>query len=424
MRMKKKLFTIFGPLLIAAIAVFGIKHIGFHMTNQVKEEASTSLTQPIISGQVIKNETLDDKKYVPFFGSSELNRIDLFHPSVLAEKYHRPYRPFLLGSAGTQSLTQYLIMSSLPTQLENRKAVFIISPQWFVPGGVEEQYFDHWYSPVQMYSWLDQISEQQSFTPTERYYANRVLSFDVIDSKEGLKNILTKIKNNNPLSKEEINEIKNNYSSLYREDRIFSQFGLTDKNQKKIHKKLHILPDTYDYRKMYAMAGRIGKRQTSNNKYEIQNHFYTTRLKGTIRALAGKQKDIDYRYSKEYSDLELVLNQFAKNNTQVLFIIPPVNEKWSNYTGLSQEMLKQTAAKIEYQLRSQGFNNVLNLTDKNKIPYFMNDTIHLGWRGWLYSDKAIKPFLESPYEKPTYQLNDYFYSPNWQNKNPLAIDQK
>ena len=419
--MKKKLFMIFGPLLVAVLIILGVKHIKVDVNSKVESEAATSLTQPIISGQVIKNKTLNNEKYVPFFGSSELNRFDLFHPSVLAEKYQRPYRPFLLGSAGTQSLTQYLIMSSMPTQLENRKAVFIISPQWFVPEGVTEQYFDHWYSPVQMYSWLSQIGTKKSFDDSERYYAERALSFDVIDSKDTLKRILTKIENNQALTDKEIRNIRTNYKSLYREDGIFSQLGLTTKNQKLIDKKLPSLPATYNYQKMYAMAGRIGKKYTNNNKFNIQNSFYTTRLKGTVGTLKGAQKNIDYRYSPEYSDFQLCLEQFARNNTEVLFIIPPVNEKWTRYTGLSQTMLRETANKLEYQLKSQGFNNVVNLANSDKVPYFMSDTIHLGWRGWLRCDESIKPFLESNYIAPSYHLNDYFYSTDWQKKDPKDI---
>lgn len=71
------------------------------------------------------------KNYVPFYGSSELSRMDALHPSVLAYKYKRNYRPFLLGGPGSQSLTHFFTMQETVNQLSNKKAVFIISPQWF-----------------------------------------------------------------------------------------------------------------------------------------------------------------------------------------------------------------------------------------------------------------------------------------------------
>lgn len=36
-------------------------------------------------------------RFVTFFGSSEWLRFDGAHPAVLAEKYNRSYRPYLLG---------------------------------------------------------------------------------------------------------------------------------------------------------------------------------------------------------------------------------------------------------------------------------------------------------------------------------------
>ncbi len=113
----------------------------------------------------------------------------------------------------------------------------------------------------------------------------------------------------------------------------------------------------------------------------------------------------------------MVLNQFAENNNDVLFIIPPVNEKWSSYTGLSKSMLRQFDKKVTYQLREQGFNNILDLSNDGGKPYFMQDTIHLGWHGWLTVDKSVKPFLDGKdkvNKNNNYKINNYFYSDQWQ----------
>lgn len=57
-------------------------------------------------------------------------------------------------------------------------------------------------------------------------------------------------------------------------------------------------------------------------------------------------------------------------------------------------MLRQFDKKVTYQLREQGFNNILDLSNDGGKPYFMQDTIHLGWHGWLTVDKSVKPFLD------------------------------
>jgi len=62
---------------------------------------------------------------------------------------------------------------------------------------------------------------------------------------------------------------------------------------------------------------------------------------------------------------------------------------------------------------------VLDLTQDGGKDYFMTDTIHLGWRGWLAVDQKVNPFLSKKTKtKLNYQLNDEFYSTRWQQLNP------
>uniref|UniRef100_UPI002870760E D-alanyl-lipoteichoic acid biosynthesis protein DltD n=1 Tax=Lactobacillus jensenii TaxID=109790 RepID=UPI002870760E len=77
----------------------------------------------------------------PLFGSSELSRMDSLHPSVFAYKYNRNYTPFLLGGAGSQALAHFYGMQGIKSQLTNKKAVVIISPQWFTKKGQDKNAF-------------------------------------------------------------------------------------------------------------------------------------------------------------------------------------------------------------------------------------------------------------------------------------------
>ena len=134
--MKKGLWQIFGPVLVALFALLLFLFIpweaNFRDSDFLKVAASSG-DATVFKGEKIKEDALKEG-YIPFFGSSELSRFSPFHPSALAEKYQRNYRPLLLGAPGTQSLTQFLGMNAL--NLENKKAVLIISPQWFVKEGL------------------------------------------------------------------------------------------------------------------------------------------------------------------------------------------------------------------------------------------------------------------------------------------------
>ena len=68
-------------------------------------------------------------------------RFDGAHPAVLAEKYNRSYRPYLLGQRGAASLNQYFGMQQMLPQLENKQVVYVISPQWFSKMAMSQQPF-------------------------------------------------------------------------------------------------------------------------------------------------------------------------------------------------------------------------------------------------------------------------------------------
>lgn len=166
--------------------------------------------------------------------------------------------------------------------------------------------------------------------------------------------------------------------------------------------------------KLDQIAYEVGKKSSTNNPYQIKNGFYKTRIQPIEGELAGSQKTFDYEFSKEFSDFQVVLDKMEANNMNVRFVIPPVNQKWLEYTGLSQEMLNNFSKKITHQLTSQGF-QVIDLSGDGSEDYFMQDTIHIGWRGWVALDKQLDPFLsaEKP-DKSKITLNNYFLSKEWQ----------
>lgn len=159
-------------------------------------------------------------------------------------------------------------------------------------------------------------------------------------------------------------------------------------------------------------------RDTNNNRFGIKNSFYTQRVKKNLAKTKGSQRNFNYTKSPEYGDLEVVLNQFKNTNSNVLFIIPPVNSKWEKYTGMDMNMYYQSVEKIKFQLRQQGFNHILDLSHDGDKPGFMEDTIHIGWAGWVKVDKATNSFISNKQPQPHYQINSKFLSPEWTNLTP------
>lgn len=412
---KKKLFSAVGPFFAAIIIIGAIifSPINWFSGPSAKSihKAASSMSVNVLKGNDLKNEAMSSDKYLPFFGSSELSRVNAYHPSVLAQKYNRPYEPFLLGAPGTQSLTHFFMLNSMGDELKNKKIVFIISPQWFVKESVGDPMFSLFFSPLQTNEWVMNLGSNDI---NDQYLAKRLLHFSSVRSDTELKAMMKKIKSGEELSSLDKKRATYNYEILTKEDKLFSKIGITSKSEK-IDNKTKDLPDAYSFRELDRQAFKDGEKATSNNEFDIANSFYSKRIAPMKGKLENSQVDFDYTKSPEFSDFQLVLNQIAEKNIDAMFVIPPVNKLWSDYTGLSTDMLDLFSKKINYQLKSQGFKHVVDYTDKRSQAYFMEDTIHLGWRGWMQMDRDLQKFLRDK-NKPSYNMNsEEFLSKEWQN---------
>lgn len=414
--MAKKLWRIFGPLLLAVLILLVLLFAPFnysHFSPKDEQRAAVALNSVVFKNQQLKKQALLDQhtRYIPFFGSSEWERMDAFHPSVLAVKYHRNYRPFLLGRRGTQSLTQYFGMQTILPELKNKQAIFVISPQWFDSTGAEPAAFDFYFSNLQGVDWLCHAKN----TAMDRYAARRFLQLQGQGRKDDLASMYRRIAQGKALTPFQQWKIRVQKNVLEHEDQLFSNFHINDNYDRRILKQSRTLPKRFNYRHLNRLAGETAAEKTNGNAFGISNRFYRTKIKPIgVKHLRGFQQQASYMRSPEYGDLQLVLNQFARSHVNVMFVIPPVNHKWAAYTGLSEAKYQRAVRKIKFQLHSQSFDHVLDLSKDGDRPYFMEDTIHLGWRGWLAFDKGVHPFLSKKQKQPHYRIHNRFLSRKWQ----------
>lgn len=413
--MLKRLWQIFGPVICALVLVVVVIYCypqGRKHNYQTDKRNAVTLTTANFKSRINKTNALSNKehRFVPFFGSSEWLRFDALHPAVLAEKYDRNYRPYFIGQRGAASLNQYLGMQQMLPELKNGTAVYVLSPQWFTKKGYNSAAFQQFFNNDQLSSFLNQNEVDEN----SEYAAKRILE---MKPEIAMKSQLTKVAKG-----QELNAFDKTYVQFLaelnkREDALFSPFAAPNNANydKKVLPYLKELPDEFSYEALDQVAVRDAEEHTKSNSFGIDDRFYKKRLSKKIGKLKGFQEHLSYEVSQEYGDLQLVLNQFAKLKTNVIFVIPPVNSKWMAYTGLNQEMYDATVLKIRYQLESQGFTNIADFSKDGDQAYFMQDTIHMGWKGWVAFDKAVDPFVSNPTPAPSYHLNDRFYSKDWAN---------
>jgi D-alanine transfer protein len=440
--MCKQILKAVGPLLAAFFLVGALLFSPLNRTHKYtsKELDSfvISMTKGVFISETIKRQAFSNKKYLPLMGSSELSRFDPFHPSILAKKYNRDYTPFLIGSVGTQSLTHYFYLNELGKEIANRKIVFVISPQWFeckknkqgkvVSKRIAQEAFAEFVSMEGIYQWTK--SAEPSNVQTQ-FLARRLLEFPSINRSSHMKELLISLGHGAEPAK--YLQFYNNfqYSFTKAEDSLFEKEALSMSvgiklfeylfqkqispistvNVKQLEKKL---PADYDNKELDSLAYQLGKEESSQNSLWINNKFYDRNIRAKIKEYKNFQAKTSYLHGIEYNDFQLLLNLFAKNNNDVLFVVPPVNKRWAKYAGLRQSMLEEFASKIKRQLNSQGFNNVVDYVNRGVEPYFMTDAIHLGKRGWVALDQDIIKFLKSKSKPGKYKINNKkFLSSKW-----------
>ncbi|MCW0952898.1 D-alanyl-lipoteichoic acid biosynthesis protein DltD [Weissella ceti] len=420
--MLKRLWLMFGPVLLAVLGVITLVFlvdVSPKMDYTAQKKTATSVDPKVFKSATLKQELLGntEHRFVPFFGSSEWKRFDPFHPSVLAEKYDRDYRPLLLGQAGATSLSQYFGMQQISDQMTNKQAVFVISPQWFAKRGTSKGAFGEFYSPSQALYFLKNATTDAS----DQYAATRFLAM-IPDGK--MTKLMTKVSEGKSLNQADHDWIDWQLQIQMKEDKFFSAWRLNADYKKDVEKNLSTLPNKFDLQTLTEIATKAGEENTTNNQFGIQNKFFAERLGhgNKLAKLKNSQTHFNYCRSSEYSDFQLVLEQLAKTKTDVLFIIPPVNKKWSDYTGLNVDRYNSAVEKIKTQLTTQGFNNITDLSKDGGKPYFLQDTIHVGWNGWLAIDDAVKPFLSQPSKPVEYKIDNQFLSEAWDNYLPYEQD--
>lgn len=143
--------------------------------------------------------------------------------------------------------------------------------------------------------------------------------------------------------------------------------------------------------KLKEKATEQGRSKTQNNPYGILNEYYTEYIDPKFDEQRNSATMSGFYPSPEYQDLELLLTILQETKAQPLFLIVPVNGAWYDYTGFPKEERNAYYERTEKMIRDRGF-EVVNFGDHEYDTYFLQDTMHLGWKGWVNINEALDEF--------------------------------
>lgn len=120
----------------------------------------------------------------------------------------------------------------------------------------------------------------------------------------------------------------------------------------------------------------------------------TTYMADKIASLKGSYSGASYVESPEYDDFRLFLDVCKELNIEPLIISAPVNGRWYDYAEFSKADRNTYYQNIRDICREYNV-KLADFSQKEYEIYFLRDIMHLGWKGWVYLDRAVYEFYNN-----------------------------
>ncbi|MCY8825929.1 D-alanyl-lipoteichoic acid biosynthesis protein DltD [Bacillus atrophaeus] len=386
--MKKRFF---GPIILAFILFVGAiavpaSWLTRFIPDKRVEESATALNPNMFQGLYLQNKMLEEQKYLPIYGSSELSRLDKFHPSNYFQVNNQGFTPYLIGKGGSQSLIHAINFAAHADQLKGKKLVFIVSPQWFTKHGSDEQHFAPNYSALQG---LD-LAFNDTIDPTvKKQMMKRMLHYKAVTNDAVLSELYQAMLEGQTWKVNLLKPAAKSYYSLLQKKDLYYSMAESEGPKRHVSESVKDKP----WSVLKQEADKMGEDHSRSNVFHIDDPSYR-KLKHKVPKVKNKNKHRTYAKSPEFGDFELMLDILKDAGAEPMFVSIPVNGKWYDYTGFPKNGRTDYYKKVKKQIEAKGF-QVADLSGHEYDPYFMKDTIHIGWKGWVYVDKAIEEFYKT-----------------------------
>lgn len=382
-----------GPFL-GAVVLFVASCVGvnLHCKNQViqKQEVLTYYnTDSRNFSLTAMAEVLNDDT-IAVFGSSELSASDdVAYPPSLFQNGNSDFNMILIGRGSMQSLHHAISVGALASEIPNKKAVLIVSPQWFTSSHLSSEAYASRFSERMYVEFLrnNAISYETKVRVNERVKSLMSSDAKQLERIEKYEKIYLK-HTLNPITYVEMGiynwfmDVKQNYT-LSKEIEDYSV-----NHDEDIVKSAEI-----DWSSLLYEAITVGEAECTNNSFYIYDDYYNQYVKDALETRRGGDKTASYLVSPEYNDFRLFLEVCKETGISPLVVNIPVNGLWYDWTEFPKEDREAYYQNIrnicaEYEVEMADF------ADKEYEEYFLKDIMHLGWKGWVYLDEAVYNFYK------------------------------
>ncbi|HBF37988.1 MAG TPA: D-alanyl-lipoteichoic acid biosynthesis protein DltD [Firmicutes bacterium] len=384
----------FGPLFLAG-GLFVIFMIAFmvYVNGYVQkitniDSIAATFDSRKYDGLLLEKKALSTNKYLYLFDSSNLDHTDFYYHASNIFRGEEGFIPYLVGENSVTSIHHALKIVDLGNSIRNRKIVFLVEPLYYITKHAHSYRSTKDFSALHVYQFIfkSKIDQRLKAKIAKTLLKTREFEFDPILT--GLLSNLSK-KHPNKMIHILIEPLGHSILDVLEQIDRFNAYQLMLEHHPEPTGIIH--KDSLDWQRLMLQAQKDGEKACRTNPFGIEDSSYNGHIKPELNSFRNQSKNEIYLDHNQLNELQLLLEVFKTYNLKPLIIIDPVNGFWSDYEGLSKKVRQQCYTQVKQIIHKAGFQYV-DFSDHEYDKYFMRDTKHIGWKGWVYLDQAMDRF--------------------------------
>lgn len=384
----KKVMAFLVALVLAAGTITGLH---FHASKSLNFQNSRfgywTADQKFQAPEVIRQNLDSDTLVV--MGSSELKhgKKTPYHPKNVFKD--NQLHMMLIGAGHYQCLSHAITLAAIEPGMQKRKVVLLVSPQWFRKSGIEPAAFASRFSES---SYIDMLQNPKLSEKTKSYISQRaenLLDADRATQKRIIAyDSLLLRKTAGPLEELRFRL----YRSFLNEKQKQSILMLAEAKGLASPFKGTYKTKAPDWSALESQAIKDAQKAASHNEFQISDKYYEWKVKPQLEQRKGSSRNSSYASSPEYDDLKCFLNVCKDLDIEPMLVLLPVNGRWYDYTQFPKDDLDQFYKNVHNIADACPGTQVVDYSKDYYTDHFMEDTIHIGWKGWVKVDEALYQF--------------------------------
>lgn len=322
-------------------------------------------------------ENMSDDGYL-VFGSSEFyigKKLVPQCPAAVFGEHVTGVDMTFVGEAYDQSLWHAIAAGAYGDKVERKKVALVVSPQWFFKGNGQQSKFKSKFS----YDLYRQFCDNDSISDETKSHVRQRLAALGIDETS-----LAAANDDTPL------DALNNVMYSFGDD-LSARFKLVQAAasapEKSYARKQGEYTGEPDWDALLRWADDSGAHACTNNDYGIYDDYWTRNSQFHV------ESDQDFKQAEdEFSDLRCFLDVCEQSGLEPLVIMLPMHGMWYDAKGVNAD------TRAYYYDRVRGICDdagvaYADFSSCEYEKYFLCDTVHPGWRGWVRIEHSFYDFV-------------------------------